>query len=387
MDSWPTRVPGSSAAANETQPTKPSAMRLIQEMSGFCISRRLAQLASGIKLKNLVAASWSFLFHWAHSLSSSVSAGLWLGTSTARPRTLFIINPAAGAGRARARWARLKSELHKQYPQADRAHTTTPGEAATLARAAAADFDLLVAVGGDGTVSEVANGILSSQSSRLILAIVPVGTGNDVAATLGIHTLTDSLHSLTSGPARSIDVLQIHCHSKGLPVTQHALLFAGAGIIGESLKRTTASCKRFFGQRLSYPAGVVRALCTYLSPLMRITCGDKGFEQRYLFVGASNTELAGGGMRIAPGARVDDGLLNVNLIGAVGRWRALLQLRRLCRGQHTKHPSVRYFPADSLQIDATPALDVAADGDIIGETPARIVVRPKALRVLVPSMR
>jgi diacylglycerol kinase family enzyme len=87
-------------------------------------------------------------------------------------------------------------------------------------------------------------------------------------------------------------------------------------------------------------------------------------------------------MKIAPTARVDDGLLNANLIRAVGPWRAVLQLRRLCRGRHTHHPLVSYLTARCLEINAPVGLDVAADGDLVGQTPARVLIKPKALRVL-----
>jgi diacylglycerol kinase (ATP) len=90
-------------------------------------------------------------------------------------------------------------------------------------------------------------------------------------------------------------------------------------------------------------------------------------------------------MKIAPGAKIDDGLLNVNLISAVGTWRALLQLARLCAGRHTNHPQVDYHVARSLEINAPDGLEVAADGELIGQTPAKVVVLAKALRVVVPQ--
>ena len=300
-------------------------------------------------------------------------------------RILFIINPTAGANRASARWSSLASRLGHSTLKIEQVLTSRPGEATNLARAASSDHDLLVAVGGDGTVSEVAEGILSAPANRAALAIVPFGTGNDVASVLGVRTETDAIRSLTEDRTQSIDVIRVHCQSNGTPVLRHALLFAGVGIITESLKRTTPAYKRLFGQRLAYPAGLIRALWSYRSPPMRVTCDQNVLEQKFLFVGASNTELAGGGMRIAPGARIDDAVLNINLIEEMGCFRALMQLRRLCRGQHTADPKVRYLTARTLELDAMPALEIAADGDLLGQTPARISVRPKALRVRVPA--
>lgn len=88
-------------------------------------------------------------------------------------------------------------------------------------------------------------------------------------------------------------------------------------------------------------------------------------------------------MRVAPGALIDDGALNLNLISAMGRWSALAQLRRVARGRHLGHPKVRYLTARSVQIDTALPVDIAADGDLIGHTPAQVAVKPGALRVLV----
>jgi len=129
----------------------------------------------------------------------------------------------------------------------------------------------------------------------------------------------------------------------------------------------------------------LRALWSYRSPFMRITCDGQLFEGRFLFAGVSNSETAGGGMKIAPGAQTDDGLLNVNLVASMGRWEALKQLRRVCKGQHTTHPSVRYLTALSLDVETESPMDVAADGDLIGHTPAQFRVLPKALEVRVPA--
>ena len=165
---------------------------------------------------------------------------------------------------------------------------------------------------------------------------------------------------------------------------RHALLFAGVGVIAAALRKTTPAFKRVFGQRLSYPMGLAAALLNYRATTMRVTFHGTMLEEDFLFVGASNTEIAGGGLRVAPGALIDDGVLNLNLIRAMSRWPAILQLRRLAHGRHLGHPKVRYLTARTVEIDAGPPLDIAADGDLIGQTPAQVAVKPKALQVLVP---
>ncbi len=254
-----------------------------------------------------------------------------------------------------------------------------------IAHEAAHKYELVVAVGGDGTVLEVAGGILKSAATRTALGIVPFGTGNDFARNSGIHDEDRAHAALTQGQTRFVDVIEARCIVEGKPSVRHALLFAGVGIIGESLKRTTPLVKRLFGQRFAYPVGILRALWSYRSPLMRITSDGQLFEGPFLFAGASNSETAGGGMKIAPGARTDDGLLNVNLIGPLGRWETLKQLRRLRSGEHITHPNVRYLTATTLEVETESRLEVAADGDLIGFTPAQFRVLPKALEIRVPA--
>jgi diacylglycerol kinase (ATP) len=145
--------------------------------------------------------------------------------------------------------------------------------------------------------------------------------------------------------------------------------------------------KRLLGEWLAYRVGLLRALWSYRPPAMRVTCDSQPREERFLLACASNSERAGGGIRLAPGAQLDDGLLNINLVEAVNRREALRQFVRLCQGRHTAHPKVSYLTALSLAVEAEPALEVVADGDLIGHTPARFNVKPKALQVRVPRDR
>lgn len=297
-------------------------------------------------------------------------------------RTLFIVNPAAGAGRGHARWRQVERQLRLQSDSPEVRILSQAGEARVLAGGVADKYDRLIAVGGDGTISEVADGILAAPAHGCLLGVIPVGTGNDVAQTLGIQNVSDALVALNRNASRRIDVIEVNCLAKDRPLKRHALLFAGAGILGAVLRNTTPLTKRLFGRKWAYRAGLLRALRHYRSPQMRIVCDGQASNGTRLFLGVSNGEQAGGGMRIAPGARLDDGLLNVNLVGEVGRWEALKQLRRLGLGRHTTHPMVRYFTARHVTVESNPVEEVASDGELIGHTPASFVVKPGALRVL-----
>lgn len=294
------------------------------------------------------------------------------------PRFLFIVNPAAGSGRGQTRWAEFQKHLHEAGFKPEFLLTRAPGETGVLARANATKYDVLVAVGGDGTNLEIANGILASRALTA-MAFIPMGTGNDLAETLGIQTAAEALRRIMHGTRRAMDVLQVKCANESQLVLRHALVFAGVGIVGESLKQTTPTVKRLFGNRLAYPVGLLRALWDWRSPVMRVTADGQALEDRFILACASNAEQAGGGLKIAPGARTDDGLLNLNLIKAVGKAQAVRLLLQVRRGKHIPHAKIRYFTASQVTIETTTPTTVAADGEILGETPAQIEVVPAGL--------
>jgi diacylglycerol kinase (ATP) len=301
------------------------------------------------------------------------------------PTALFIVNPAAGLGRGQARWNRFERELRLAGLEFQYVFTDSAGDARRLAQEAVGEYELVVAVGGDGTCAEVASGLLASGAEQTAMGVVPLGTGNDTAAVLGVNSESDAQRALFRKETRTIDVIRVECVADGKPAVRHALLFGGVGLVSEALKRTTPAVKRLFGKRLAYPAGIIAALWNNASSPMRLTCDRRIIENRFLMVCASNSEIAGGGMRLAPGARMDDGLLNLNLVEAVGRWEALRQLWRVRRGAHLNHPKVQYLTARDLRVEADPPREVAADGELVGFTPVRFQVRRQALRVVTLS--
>lgn len=296
----------------------------------------------------------------------------------------FIINPTAGAGRCQARWAELQEHFRQGGAPATRRFTSRPGDAVRFAQDLAHECDVVVAVGGDGTIFEVASGLLLSGVPHPCLGLVPFGTGNDAARLCGIGDLSQARLALRGMRTKTVDAIKIGCQSNGTSVTHYGLLYGAVGLIGEALKQTTPQVKRIFGRRLAYPVGALRAILSYRASRMRVTCDGRTWENRFLLVCASNAELSGGGMRLAPGALMDDGLLDVNLCEAVGRGAAVWLLWQVSRGRRVTHPKLRYFTARTLVVEADPPMEVQADGELIGHTPAQLEVVPRALRVLIP---
>jgi len=300
-------------------------------------------------------------------------------------RVGYILNPSAAAGRAAAQWEAAKAELWRRGLAGPVYVTRGCGDGLERAREQAANVEVLVAVGGDGTVSEVASGLLQRQAVCQ-LAILPVGTGNDIASQLGLRTVAQAIAVLAGTRLRRIDVIEVQHTEGGRPVVRHALCFASIGFAGELLRWTTPVVKRWFGPRWCYSVGFLRALAAYHPSPVRVQTDAGAFCGRWLHLCAGNFEWAGGGaMRLSPGARCDDGLLDLCLIEAMSGLATAWHFPKLLRGTFVGHPCARYFRSTQVSLDADGHLPLQLDGDLIGSTPARFVVRPGCLPILTPS--
>ena len=305
----------------------------------------------------------------------------------AAKRILLIANPAAGRRQGEQRLAVARTQLEALGHAVTAALTESAGHATRLAKSNAPDFEIVAALGGDGTVNEVANGLMAVElGERPALATLPVGTGNDVALTFGLAHFESAIDALANGGTRTLDVIRVQLMRDGEPVTRHALLFVAAGFAAEVIRKTGPRVKRLFGRRFSYSVGLFRALASFRAPEFSVKW-DGGEKRGQMFqVCAGNTEFgAGGVMRISPGARPDDGLLNISLVGALGRLQIVRRFPSILSGRYVEDERVDYFTGKRLEIDAVPPAEIQADGDIIGTTPAAIELLPGALRLVTPE--
>jgi diacylglycerol kinase (ATP) len=291
---------------------------------------------------------------------------------------LVIVNPTAGGGRA----ARLVPWLRERLaarPDARLEVTTRAGDAERSAAAlGAADAGRIVAVGGDGTVQEAVNGIMAAGHEGASLGIVPVGTGNDLARSLGLPRDPAAAWTVAVGSGeRPMDLM------RATSGDGRRRWFGSAGGIGFDAQVAAAMATRAAWQR-----GRAGYLVTTLSELRRfdnrsveLTLDGVASTARVLFVAVANGEYYGGGMRIAPGASVDDGLLDICVVGNVSRLTALGQLANLYRGTHVNHPQVEMRRARAVTISGTSATLVHLDGEPFGSLPVRIELQPAALLV------
>ena len=303
----------------------------------------------------------------------------------AAKRILLIANPASGQHRGERRLAQASKRLASLGHAVTGTLTESAGHATRLAKSNAPDFEIIAALGGDGTVNEVANGLMAVEpGERPALATLPVGTGNDVALTYGLAHFESAIDALANGSTRTLDVIRVQLMRDGKSVTRHALLFVAAGFAAEVIRKTGPRVKRIFGRRFSYSVGLFRALASFRAPEFSVKWDGGERSGRMFQVCAGNTEFAAGGvMRISPGARPDDGLLNISLVDALGRLQIVRRFPSILSGRYVEDERVDYFTGKRLEIDAVPPAELQADGDIIGTTPATIELLPGALQLVV----
>lgn len=291
-------------------------------------------------------------------------------------RTLAILNPRAGNGLATRVWAHLQANV-PEVRQWDCAMTEGSGHATQLAASANGSVDRVVVVGGDGTASEVANGLAHSETA---MAIIPAGTGNDLCANLGIPAdPVKAAHLAATGEPRAIDLGEIR-QPHG---ARYFANIAGFGFDAEVAWRVN-KLPKLGGGTLPYLAGVFQTLWNFRSADVHLTPDQHVVEEPIFLVAVANCASYGGGMRIAPRALPDDGAFDVCIVKNLSRLEVLRLLPRLYTGGHVGHPAVEIVRCREVSADASGRVLCQADGEIVEALPARFAIRPAALRCVTP---
>jgi diacylglycerol kinase (ATP) len=303
---------------------------------------------------------------------------------------LLIVNPVAGDGRALHLEPWLRRRLHAAGSGARLVETQAPGHARELARHAAEDgHDRVVAVGGDGTVQEVVNGVIEA-GARIAVGILPGGNGNDLARSLRLPRIADQALTTALGPGlERIDVGRATRGDGEATTTRH---FAAAGGVGFDAQVAAAMAGKRRGWqrgRLGYALATLWELQRFRNRLVELaidtTDGERHLERRVLFVAFANGMYYGGGMKICPDATVTDGLLDLCVVGDISRLEAVRQLPGLYRGNHVHHPAVELMRARSVTVSGDEGTQAHLDGEPFGALPLRIDLLHRALDVAAPG--
>jgi diacylglycerol kinase (ATP) len=291
------------------------------------------------------------------------------------------VNPAAGNGRATARWQAVSRRLATAGISASAFPTQRRGDAVRLAREAVeTGFETIVAVGGDGTVSEVINGLLTSGGipTAVRLATVPAGTGMDFARNAHLPRRPDRVAAaIIEGRERLLDI--------GISESDHRrafVNFAETGL-GAAVVARQARMSHAWPGRVSFFLAALAASVQDMNVNASISVdGSVVYDGRLASVVIANGMFFGGGMKIAPSASMDDGKLDVLVLGDFRRPELISQMWKLYPGSHVAHPKVLWTTGTTISVTPRAPTRLDLDGELYGEGPYTFRVAERALRIL-----
>ncbi len=297
----------------------------------------------------------------------------------------FIVNPAAGAGRTFKKWPHIMSLLKSIGLQFEHDLTEAPGHAIELAKSAVEKgYEMVVSVGGDGTLNEVVNGLYQAGGIKDIrVGIIGTGTGGDYIRSVGIpRPYQQACQCLKSTRKLTVDLGVVE-YVKGSDMAKRLFVnFAGLGFDAEIVRRTTRDFK-MLGSTVSYLAGLLATLLFYRNKEIDLRIDGEVSASKVCTVVMNNGRYGGGGMLTASGAELTDGLLDILIIGDLNKADLLWSLPRVYKGTHLTHPKVILKKAREVEIRSAQPVSLQADGELLGELPARFSVLPAALNIVV----
>ncbi|MFH2011262.1 MAG: diacylglycerol kinase family protein [Pseudomonadota bacterium] len=312
---------------------------------------------------------------------------------------LVIYNPVAGRGRrVRKEWPAVEAALLKSGIDFDAVPTSAPLEAVTLAREGAGKYKAVVGVGGDGTIHEIVNGLLQASGERetIPLGVVPLGNGDDFAKMLPPEAPVGgkpfewqvAISKVVEGKTRLFDAVRMLGDNGMSEAEGTPHYFANAMDVGFGAHTVLnfATIPKVLKGMPSYMAAVLKTLINYTSLRLRIQLDDQPpFEQATTITAITNGRCFGGSFWVCPDAEADDGVLDVMVGEAVGRFTILRLIPKFLNGTHMNEPEIKMYCAQRVTLESESPLVVEADGEIPYTETHRleIDILPKKLCVFV----
>jgi diacylglycerol kinase (ATP) len=290
-------------------------------------------------------------------------------------RIIVLLNPAASRGRA---WKLAQPALEtfrQQHVHFELRESQSAEHLMQLARAASEEKpDLIVSAGGDGTHHYVIGALFQSGNP---LGLLPLGTGNDFANGVGMpRDLREAAKALLNGPVRAIDLAQF-----GGGVYS---CIAGVGF-DSTVTRYANRHAQWLNGSLAYTWSLLCCLREYRPNRLEIIADGESFSGEVLFAVVANSPSYGGGIRMAPRARLDDGLLDICVVPYMSRLEFLRWVPRAYRGEHLDHPRIKYLQARRITLHPASRMELFGDGEYLQDLPATIAALPRALQVIAPA--
>jgi YegS/Rv2252/BmrU family lipid kinase len=306
---------------------------------------------------------------------------------TANPPYFVIVNPASGNWSVKEKWHKIKAEL-EQHISFSFAITEQPRHAEIIVQEAIKNgYRKIIGIGGDGLLQEIANGIMSQEivdSKEIVVCLVSKGTGNDWIKTSGISKkLNEALAALKREKTIVQDLGKITFTEDGKRQTRYCVNFAGVGFDSYVVANTLRLKK--YGT-VAYLLGMLQCLFSYKKSILRISSAEINITSTAYMCIAGIGKYGGGGMKLMPGALLDDGKFFVSFAKDFSVPEVILNIHKLYSGEHISHPKVDTWKTEKLLIEVLESegdVFLEADGDVFGTGPFEIEIVPQKLRVIV----
>jgi len=299
-------------------------------------------------------------------------------------KTLYVVNPGASGGQGEVAWNRFRDLWTDSIDAEDVRVTDRPGHARNIA-ASAVGYDVIAAVGGDGSVNEALNGVMTRDQPHPSIAIIPAGTGNDIARTIGLFPIETAVSALRMGHEQAFDLIRTDGRDDDRVFTHYAFLSSSVGFSASANAKPWA--KRFLGASMAYYLNTILAILNHRPPKMVVQWGENRFEGRTWMVIVANVEsVSGGSMRIAPGASPHDGLIWATIVEAQPKLKMLFKnLPMVATGEHLKEEGFNFFSTPNLEITSEFRSIIEPDGEVEWANETTMCIVPNAVRILSPD--
>lgn len=300
---------------------------------------------------------------------------------------LVIVNPNAGNGRGEKDWQKISLLLEKEKLLFKVRFTKNKGHAIVLTTDSINEgFRNFITVGGDGTLNEVVNGVFMNTvcpSTDIVLASIPVGTGNDWGKMFGISTDHEkAVRTIAENKQVLHDIGKISYFDGTEKKERYFINIAGLGFESVVVRKTNLQKDHGHGGKMIYFYNLLTSLFSYKNTPAEIIIDDEKIDAEVFSINVGNGKYCGGGMQQTPRALPDDGLLDITIIKEMGKFEIIRNLKILYDGTILTHPKVDGYKCKNIRVSSGSLLYAEADGETLGHTPVEFNIIPDAVKIV-----
>jgi|WetSurMetagenome_2_1015567.scaffolds.fasta_scaffold108569_3 YegS/Rv2252/BmrU family lipid kinase len=300
---------------------------------------------------------------------------------------MVIVNPNAGKGKGKKDWKKISALLAQYNISFSNVFTRSQKHAILLTHECISQgFRHIMVVGGDGTLNEVANGILTQQtciSTDITLAMIAVGTGNDWGKMFGISAdYEQAIRIIREGKARLQDAGIVEYFRGTVKENRYFINIAGLGFDAIVVQRTNLQKEKGRKGKALYFMNLLQSLMLYSHTSVEMEIDGRKIEQDVFSISIGIGRYSGGGMMQTPFAIPDDGLFDITIIKKIRKADIILSLKKLYDRSILLHPRIEGFRGKDILINSVPLIHVEADGETLGHSPIRFQIIPKSINIV-----